>query len=245
MQVACPATDEKFILPSEPISTLEKCMVDFMQKGGPIMWLILVCSVLASAVFLERVFYFRRISLRVGDFMRGLAVLIRNRNFGEAQMEAATTKGPVQRVVHAAIIHHSAPREELKEIVQEAGQLEVPKLERRLGMLATLAFVTPLLGLLGTVAGLIQAFSTMSAASGLASSSEISNGIYQALLTTAAGIAVCIPTAISYAYINARVNSTMHDIERAGIEIVSLIVESRERPEIIEFDEARKSSATR
>ncbi len=220
-------------------------MLEFMQKGGPIMWLILVCSVLASAVFLERVLYFHRISVRVGELMRGLAVLVRGRNFGEAQMEAAATNGPVQRVVHAAIIHHSAPREELKEIVQEAGQLEVPKMERRLGMLATLAFVTPMLGLLGTIAGLIEAFSTMSAASGLASSAEISNGIYQALLTTAAGIAVSIPTAICYAYVNARVNSSMHDIERAGIEVVSLIMESRNAPEIIEFAEARKSAAKR
>lgn len=218
-------------------------MLEFMQKGGPIMWLILSCSVLASAVFLERVLYFHRISVRVGEFMRGLAVSIHGRNFGEAQMEAAATNGPVQRVVHSAIIHHSAPREELKEIVQEAGQLEVPKLERRLGMLATLAFVSPMLGLLGTVAGLIDAFSTMSTASGLASSAEISNGIYQALLTTAAGIAVSIPTAICYAYVNSRVNSALHDMERAGIEVVSLIMESRTQPDIIEFDEARKAAA--
>jgi biopolymer transport protein ExbB len=220
-------------------------MLEFMQKGGPIMWLILVCSVLASAVFLERVLYFRRISVKVGELMRGLAVLIRARNFGGAQMEAAATNGPVQRVIQSAIVHNDAPREELKEIVQEAGQLEVPKLERRLGMLATLAFVTPMLGLLGTVAGLIEAFSTMSAASGLASSAEISNGIYQALLTTAAGISVSIPTAICYAYISSRVNSTMHDLERAGIEIVTLIMESRSQPEIIEFDEARKSAGKR
>lgn len=216
-----------------------------MQKGGPIMWLILGCSILASAVFLERVLYFHRISVRVGELMRGLAVLIRGRNFGEAQMEAAATNGPVQRVVHAAIIHHSAPREELKEIVQEAGQLEVPKLERRLGMISTLAFVTPMLGLLGTIAGLIEAFSMMSAASGLASSAEISNGIYQALLTTAAGIAVSIPTAICYAYVSSRVNSTMHEMERAGIEVVSLIMESRTPADIIEFDEARKAATKR
>lgn len=214
-----------------------------MEKGGPVMWLILICSVLASAVFLERVLYFHRISVRVGEFMRGLGVLIRRRNFGEAQMEAAATNGPVQRVVHAAIIHHSASREELKEIVQEAGQLEVPKLERRLGMLATLAFVSPMFGLLGTVTGLINAFSKMSAASGLASSAEISGGIYEALLTTAAGIAVSIPTAICYAFVSSRVNSAMHDMERAGMEVVSLIMESRTQPDIIEFDEARQAAS--
>src|SRR3954452_24008181 len=103
-------------------------MLDFMQKGGPLMWPILFCSVLASAVFLERVLYFHRIQMRVGEFMRGLANLIRGRRYAEAQMEAAATSGPGQRVVHAAIIHHSAHREELRQITQEAGQLEVPKL---------------------------------------------------------------------------------------------------------------------
>ncbi len=216
-----------------------------MQKGGPLMWAILFCSVLASAVFLERLVYFHRISVRVGEFIRGLANLLRGRRYAEAQMEAAATNGPVQRVVHSAIIRHNASREELKEIVKEAGQLEVPKLERRLGMLATLAFLAPMLGLLGTVAGLIQAFGSMSAASGLTSSMEIANGIYQALITTAAGLAVAIPCVMAYAYLNSRVNAALHDIERAGIEIVNLIMESRTTPDIIEFDPATKRSESR
>jgi biopolymer transport protein ExbB len=220
-------------------------LLDLMSKGGPVMWFILVCSVLGSAVFFERVLYFHRISVRVGDFMRGLANLIRGRRYAEAQMEAAATNGPVQRVVHSAIIHHSASRQELKDIVQEAGQLEVPKLERRLAFLATLAFITPLLGLLGTVAGLIEAFQSMTNTSGLTSSVEISNGIYQALITTAAGLAVCIPCAMAYAYLSARVRAMMHDMERAGIEVVNLLMESRQQPDIIEFGEARQRSENR
>lgn len=216
-----------------------------MSKGGPLMWLILFCSVLASAVFLERVIYFHRVTVKVGEFMRGIGNLVRGRRYAEAQMEAAATPGPVQRVVHAAIIRHNVPRVDLKEIVTEAGQLEVPRLERRLGTLATIAFLAPLLGLLGTVAGLIQAFSNMSAASGLASSADLANGIYQALLTTAAGLAVSIPCAVAYSYLSSRVNSTMHDMERAGIEVVNLIIESREQPDIIEFDEALQRSDSR
>lgn len=207
------------------------------------MWPILFCSVLASAVFLERALYFHRISLKVGELMRGLANLVRGRRYAEAQMESAATNGPVQRVVHTAIIHHSLPREELKTVVQEAAQLEVPKVERRLASLATLAFVAPMLGLLGTVAGLIEAFNSMTNASGLTSSAEIANGIYQALFTTAAGLAVAIPCVIAYAYLNSRVNGVLHDMERAGIEVVNLIVESRQQPDIIEFDEARHHRA--
>ena len=203
------------------------------------MWFILICSVLAGAVFLERLLYFHRISVRVSEFMRGLANLIRGHRYAEAQMEAAATNGPVQRVVHSALIHHGSSRQDLKEIVQEAGQLEVPKLERRLGMLATLAFLTPLLGLLGTVAGLIEAFHSMAATTGLTSSADIANGIYQALITTAAGLSVCIPCAMGYAYISARVNAAMHDMERAGIEVVNLLIDSRQQSEIPVFRETR------
>jgi biopolymer transport protein ExbB len=220
-------------------------VLEFMQKGGPLMWPILFCSVLASAVFLERALYFHRISVRVGELMRGIANLIRGRRYAEAQMEAAATSGPVQRVVHTAIIHHGLGRQDLRTIVQEAAQLEVPKIERRLPTLVSLGFVAPLLGLLGTVAGLIEAFNSMTNASGLTSSAEIANGIYQALFTTAAGLAVAIPCVIAYAFLNSRVNTILHDMERAGIEIVNLIMESRQQPDIIEFDEARQRAEKR
>ncbi len=196
------------------------------------MWLILFCSVLAGAVFLERVTYFHRATIRVGEFMRGLANLLQRRSFAEALHECAGTSGPVARVIHAAILRHDAPRAELKEIVQEAGQLEVPRLERRLGMLVTISVVAPLIGLLGTVTGLISAFVNISNQSGFASSTDIADGIYQSLLTTAAGLVVAIPCAVAYGYLSARVNALMHDMERAGIEIVNLLTKD---PDIIQF----------
>jgi len=212
-------------------------MIDYMQKGGPLMWLILFCSVLAGAVFLERATYFHRVTVRVGELMRGLSNLIQHRRFAEAQMECASTPSPVTRVIQAAILRHDAPRAELKEIVQEAGQLEVPRLERRLGVLATIGFVTPLIGLLGTVVGLIEAFVNISSQSGFASSTDIASGIYQSLLTTAAGLVVAIPCAVAHSYLSARINALLHDMERAGIEIVNLITDHRPAPapEIIEF----------
>jgi len=200
------------------------------------MWLILACSVLAGAIFLERVVYFHRISLRVGEFLRGLSRLIETGRFAEALHESATVRAPVARVVHAAILRHEAPRVELKDIVQEAGQLEVPRLERRLAMLATVAFTTPLLGLLGTVIGLIDAFTNLSAQTGYTSITELGGGIYQALITTAAGLVVAIPSVVAYGYLNSRVNVLLHDMERAGIEIVNLICDHRSKaPAIIDF----------
>lgn len=220
-------------------------MIDYMQKGGPLMWLILFCSVLAGAVFLERVSYFHRASIRVGEFMRGLNNLLQRRSFSEALHECAATPGPVPRVIHAAILRHDAPRQELKDIVQEAGQLEVPRLERRLGILVTLACVAPLLGLLGTVTGLIDAFVNISTQSGFTSSTDIASGLYQSLLTTAAGLVVAIPCAVGYGYLSSRVNALMHDMERAGIEIVNLLCDHRKSPEIIGFPPANPNAIAR
>ncbi len=209
------------------------------------MWLILFCSIVSVGVFLERLTYFHRATIRVREFLRGLANIIRRGNFAEAMHECASAPGPVARVIHAAIIHHQAPRAELRDIVQEAGQLEVPKLERRLAILATIAFVTPLIGLLGTVTGLIEAFVKISSQSGLATSTDISSGIYVSLLTTAAGLVVAIPSFVAYRYLSSRVSSLMHDMERGGIEVVNLIIDSRRQDkgaEIISFDSPRNSA---
>jgi biopolymer transport protein ExbB len=213
-----------------------------MQKGGPLMWLLLFCSILAGALFLERALFFHQISVRVGEFLGGLSNLIRHHRWAEAQMECAAFPTPVTRVLHAAILHHNAPREELKTIVQEAGQLEVPRLERRLGLLGAIGLIAPLIGLLGTVIGMIDVFGNISAQSGFANSSEISGGIYQSLLTTAGGLFVAIPAALGYAFLSSRLNSILHEMERAGIEVVNLITDSRQPGRIIEFETPERSS---
>jgi biopolymer transport protein ExbB len=215
-------------------------MIDYIQKGGLLMWPILICSIISIGVFAERLFYFHRATIHVGEFLQGLSNLVRRRNFAEALHESAGTPGPVARVIHAAIIRHDAPRAELKEIVQEAGQLEVPKLERFLGVLATLAFLTPLLGLLGTVTGMIEAFSMVTSSGGYATVTELSNGIYKSLLTTAAGLVVATPTFVAYSYLSSRVNSIMHDMERAGIEVVHMLTDREPMTEIISFEAARE-----
>jgi len=205
------------------------------------MGLILFCSVAALAVFAERMFYFHRATIQVGEFLRGLSNLIQHHNYAEALHESAGTPGPVARVVHTAIVHYDAPRAELKEIVQEAGQLEVPGIEAHLALLSTITFLTPLIGLLGTVTGMIEAFVTLSSHSGLASSTEISGAIYQSLLTTAAGLAVAIPAFAAHSYLSSRANTLLHDIERGGIEIVNLITDKKRDAGIIDFGESRRT----
>ena len=220
-------------------------MYDLITKGGPLIWLLLGCSLLSMAIFTERFLHFHRCSIHVGEFLQGLSNLVQKKKFGEALHEAAGTPGPVARVIHAALRRHYAPRTELKDIVQEAGQLEVPKLERYLSVLLTIAYVAPLIGLLGTVIGLIQTFVHVTGGNGFASPALLSKGIYEALITSAVGLAVAVPTYILYSYLAAHVKTLMYDMERAGIEVVNLLVDSRDDRDIISIAEATDGKSAR
>ncbi len=202
-------------------------MLDLVQKGGPLMWLIVLCSVTAAGVFFERLLYLHKASIPVGDLLRGLGNILRKENYAEALQECAGTPGPVARVAHALILRHNTSRAELRDVAQEAGQLEVPKLERNLPLLATIAYATPLLGLLGTLLGLLTAFQEIAAQGGYATATDIANGVYESLLTAAASLAVAIPAFVAYSYLSARINSIVHDMERAGIEILAILDEVR------------------
>lgn len=117
--------------------------MDLIYQGGPLMILLLGCSIVAIAIFLERLFYFHRAAINVGDFLFGLRNLIKNRAYQEAAAECSSTPGPVSRVIGSAIRRYHASRTELKEIVQESGQLEVPKLEKHLGVLLAFPSAAP------------------------------------------------------------------------------------------------------
>jgi len=203
------------------------------------MWLLLGCSILAIAIALERYFHFHRSRIDVGDLLHGLRNLIRKKNFAEAIHECAGTPGPVARVIHSAILHHGAPRAELKEIVQETGQLEVPKLEKHLAVLLSIAYVAPLIGLLGTILGLVDTFVQVNTSGGYATATEISKGVYESLISSAAGLMVAVPAFMIYSFLAAYTKTLLHDMERGGIEIVNIIAENRDHhSEIIEFEQS-------
>ncbi len=220
-------------------------LIDLISKGGPLMWLIIGCSFIGMGIFAERFFHFHRCAINVGDLLHGLSNLIRKKNFAEALHESAGTPGPVARVIHAAILRHDAPRNELKDIVQEAGQLEVPRLERYLPALLTISYVAPLIGLLGTVVGMTNTFMAVSSSSGYATPTDISRGVYESLVTSAAGLAVAIVIYTLYSFLAATARSLMHEMERGGIEIVNIICDNRERGErdIIAFSHSGEPAA--
>jgi len=198
-------------------------MLELMQKGGPVMWVILALSIVGVAVFLERLVYLHRAQVRVGEFLRGLANLVRDDRLEEVRKQCLATPGPVARVALSAVLARDCPRAELRDIVQEAGQLEVPRLERHLSLLGGIAYAAPLLGLLGTVLGLLEAFYLVSTQGGYATVADLSGAVYQSLISAAAGLAVAIPALIAAGYLSARVQDLVHDMERAGIEMVNLL----------------------
>lgn len=200
-------------------------MLELLQKGGPLMWIILLCSVVALGVFFERLLFLHKASIRVGELLGGLALLIRNRRLDEALGESSASTGPVARVLQAALLHAREERAVLQSITRDAALLEIPKLERNLPILATLAYITPLIGLLGTILGLLDTFLTLSSHGGYATSAELSRGVYQSMLDAAAGLGVAIPALLGHGYLASRVNDIIHDMERAGIEIVNLLAD--------------------
>ncbi|MEO0453277.1 MAG: MotA/TolQ/ExbB proton channel family protein [Verrucomicrobiota bacterium] len=201
---------------------------DVIQQGGIIMGLIFVASVIAVGVFAERLFFFHRSQVPVGEFLKGITALIKQKKYAEALDRCDEAYGPAVKVIQSALIKRDMNRTELRETVTEVAQLQVPRLEANLGILATIAHVCPLLGLFGTVTGMIQAFIDMSAAGGAAPVNELSGGIWEALVTTAGGLGVAIPVYVAYNFLSSRAAHIVSDMERAGIEILHLLAEVEE-----------------
>jgi len=197
-----------------------------LSKDGLVLWVILLASAVAIVVFVERFLHYHRAQINSTEFLNGVRNVLKRDNVVEAISICDATPGPVARLVKTAILNRDNGRERVREALEEAGLAEVPRLEEKLNLLATIAQLAPLLGLLGTVLGFIGIFQEMQAAGLLAHVGQLSRGTWQALICTAMGIAVAIPTHAGYNYLVSRVNSIVLDMERAATEIVNIITES-------------------
>src|SRR5215831_16381632 len=197
----------------------------FLANGGPVLWLIVLAGAVAAAVFIERLLHLHRAQINSTEFINGVRTVLKRENVVEAISICDATPGPVARLVKVAILDRDYGRERVREALEEAGLAEVPRLEEKLNLLATIAQLAPLLGLLGTVLGFIQTFMRMQAAGLHAQVSQLSTGIWQALICAAAGLAVAIPAHAGYNYLVSRVNSIVLDMERAATEIVNVVIE--------------------
>ena len=189
-------------------------------------WVILLAGAVGIVVFIERYLHYHRAQINSTEFLNGVRTVLKRDNVVEALSICDATPGPVARLVKTAILNRDNGRERVREAIEEAGLTEVPRLEEKLSLLATIAQLAPLLGLLGTILGFIQMFVKLQASGPYAHVGELSGGVWQALICAAAGLAVAIPTHAGYNYLVNRVNSIVLDMERAGTEIVNIVIET-------------------
>src|SRR5689334_17358372 len=166
---------------------------ELLKAGGPVLWLIILTSAVAIVVFIERFLHCHRAQINSTEFLNGIRNVLRRDNVVEAISICDATHGPVARLVKTAILNRDNGRDRIRESLEEAGLAEVPRLEEKLNLLATIAQLAPLLGLFGTVLGFIQIFQAMGKAGLTANAESLSGGIWQALICTGAGLAVSIP----------------------------------------------------
>jgi biopolymer transport protein ExbB len=201
-------------------------MANLLANGGPMLWVILFTGAVGIVVFIERYLHCHRSQINSGEFLNGVRTVLKRDNVVEAISICDATPGPVSRLVKTAILNREQGRERVREAIEEAGLTEVPRLEEKLNLLATIAQLAPLLGLLGTVFGFMRMFAELDAAGLNAHVGLLSKGVWQAMICAATGLAVAIPTHAGYNYLVSRVNSIVLDMERAASEIVKIVTES-------------------
>ena len=200
---------------------------DFVLKGGPMMIPIGLCSLVALTVIVERLTSLRRRNVVPPDFLPGLKALLKNgdddRSKALAHCKASGT--PLAQVFSTAIKRLSEPVEVLERHVQDAGQRAVVGMRKYLRSLSVIASICPLMGLLGTIFGMIKAFQTVAgSAEALGKTELLAEGIYQAMITTAAGLLVAIPVIIAYHWISARIDRLVAEMDRITVEFVEQYV---------------------
>jgi len=197
-------------------------MWELFQAGGPIMWPILLLSIAALTIIVERA-----LALRPEKVLP--ATLLTALRSEQASLEMSTVgDSPLGQVVAAALAHRSRGRDVLKEAVEDTGRHVAHELERHLNLLGTIAAVSPLLGLLGTVIGIITAFSAITH-TGVGDPKALSGGIGQALVSTAAGLIVAIPSLMGYRYLRGHVDALVVEMEKAALGLIARLDAERER----------------
>lgn len=203
-------------------------MLDILEKGGVIMWIIMFLSVVAAVLIMERLFYFRRIRVDEEKMINRLKATLQKGHFDEALSICENNPSPITNLMKVGIEHRGYSAEAIKETILDAANLEIPKMEKHLPALGTITHIAPLLGLLGTVTGNISAFGVLGKLGSVGDPGLLAKGISEALLTTAAGLIVAIPAIIFYNYLVNKVNHSIIRLENRANELVLLLGGKRE-----------------
>jgi biopolymer transport protein ExbB len=200
-------------------------MYEFFIKGGPIVIPIGICSIVSLGVFLERLWSLQRSKIIPEAFISKVEGLIRDNRMEDALELTQDNANPMARIIAAALRNRHEDRGHIKESVEDVGRRESALLERYVEILGTCAAIAPLLGLLGTVTGMMDVFQQVEAF-GLGDPSVFASGIWKALITTAIGLSVAIPSFIFYKSLIARVDALIIEMEERSLNLVEMVVDA-------------------
>ncbi|MDE0331569.1 MAG: MotA/TolQ/ExbB proton channel family protein [Nitrospinae bacterium] len=197
-------------------------MFEFLARGGVLMIPLGVCSILALAIILERTLNLRTKKIIQLDILQQVRDLVAENQVSDAMTLCRRYPSVMGRILLVTIANHDREREELRSVVEDAGRQEVTTLDKNLGALGTIAAIAPLLGLTGTVFGMIRTFAIISE-KGIAHPSQLAGGISEALITTATGLVIAIPTLIFYNYFTNKADRLILEIEKHSYRVVETL----------------------
>lgn len=202
--------------------------INIITGGGWLMIPIFACSLISVSLILERFFSLRRARAYSKDLMDNIREILKHNRVSESINLCEETGGPLAFILKAGLLKHGRSRSEIREAVEDAGLLVIPSLERYLSVLATIANITPLLGLLGTVVGMTEAFMVIQSHGGAVTPGDLAGGIGTALLTTVWGLIVAIPTLVAYNYFVTKVDNMVWEMEILSSELLDILSNKEE-----------------
>jgi biopolymer transport protein ExbB len=214
-------------------------MLEIVQAGGWLMAPLILCSVVAVAIIFERLWTLQRKRVLPKELNAQIWELVKHNQLDQRQLQRVAQSSPLGEVLAAGLAQRHSPREVMKEAVEDSGRHVVHELERYLGTLGTIAAIAPLLGLLGTVSGMISAFTAITA-QGVGNPTVLAGGISEALVSTAAGLTVAIPSLIAYRFLRGRVDGLVVLIEKETMRFVEALLQHQRSGVLGVPDEAAK-----
>lgn len=197
-------------------------MFELVKAGGLLMWPLLICSVISLAIILERLWFLQTRRVIPAQLVARVRAWEEAGVLDANRLDKLRAGSPLGRILAAGLANRHQDREVMKESIEEVGRHEVHDLERFLNALGTIAAITPLLGLLGTVIGMIKVFEVITAL-GIGDPGVLAEGISEALITTAAGLTIAIPSLMFYRYFRGRVEALVVTMEREALKMIELL----------------------
>jgi biopolymer transport protein ExbB len=201
---------------------------ELIKAGGWVMWPLILCSVAALAIIGERLWTLQKKNIIPPELLNQVQQWLERKEIDESRLTLLRESSPLGRILATGVVNRQHDHEVIKEAIEDAGRHVVPELDRYLNTLGTIAAISPFLGLLGTVLGMIQMFAGIGS-HGLGDPSIVAGGISQALIATASGLAVAIPSLMAYRYLRGRVDVLLVEMEQEALKLVEILRGKRER----------------